>query len=216
MTIPAMSAHDRFSYACAGCGNCCRGTRIQLNPYETARLARRLRVTIDFFREAWTDDGVALKHKADSSCVFLGDKGCGVYADRPLVCRLYPLGRHINESGEVRFSRAGGVPGPQGAFSDDGTVAAFVEAQGAADFVTAADGYFNWYCRATSDLDAPQLADDDFKEAEPEDLLNMDAVVDAHCGRTGQEAPDSLEGRMVLHLQILHDLLTEKDTSHAT
>ncbi len=211
MTRTDLSGQTRFSYACSGCGGCCRGTRIQLNPYEVARLARRKGDSVDGFREAWTDGGVALKQTADKACIFLGTGGCTVYTDRPLVCRLYPLGRHIDETGEVRYSRAGGDPGPQGAFGEAGTVEDFLIAQEAEPFVAAADAYFAWYCRATR----PGAETADSAEVY-DDLLNLDAVVEAHCGRTAQEAPRGLEGRMALHLRILNDLIAEKDISHAS
>ena len=39
----------------------------------------------------------------DAQMLFLGERGCTVHADRPLVCRLYPLGRHIDEHGAESF-----------------------------------------------------------------------------------------------------------------
>ncbi len=213
---PVTSGETRFSYACSGCGGCCRGTRIQLNPYETARLARRLGESVEGFRVGWTRDGVALQQGEDGGCVFLGAAGCTVYSDRPLVCRLYPLGRHIDETGHVRYSRAGGIPGPQGAFGETGTVQAFLQSQGAADFIAAADGYFNWYCKATQAVDSAAAGEGEGADETYDDLLNLDAVVDAYCARTGQEAPGSLEGRMALHLQRLHALLSPKETPHAS
>ena len=211
MTRSGLSDQERFSYACSGCGGCCRGTRIQLNPYEVARLARRQDKSIVEFRAGWTDDGVALKQTADKACVFLGTGGCTVYTDRPLVCRLYPLGRHIDETGQVRYSRAGGDPGPRGVFGEAGTVEDFLTAQHAEPFIAAADAYFAWYCRATR-TDATVSGDAEAYD----DLLNLDAVVEAWSGRTGQEAPRDLEERMALHLRILNDLITEKEISHAS
>lgn len=211
MMMNGLSGQTPFSYACSGCGGCCRGTCIQLNPYEVARLARRKDESIANFRDRWTDDGIALKQAADKACVFLGLGGCAVYSDRPLVCRLYPLGRHIDETGQVRYSRAGGDPGPGGTFGDAGTIADFLTKQGADPFVAAADAYFAWYCRATHD-DA--VITDDAEAYD--DLLNIDAVVTAWCGRTGQEAPGDLEGRMALHLRILNDLLAQRPIGSMT
>ena len=131
MTMNGLSNDAPFSYACSGCGRCCRGTRIQLNPYEVARLARHKDESISDFRDRWTDDGVALRQAEDKACVFLGAGGCAVYGDRPLVCRLYPLGRHIDETGQVRYSRARGDPGPGGVFGEAGTIADFLTKQGA-------------------------------------------------------------------------------------
>ena len=42
---PRLAAGDRFDFACAGCGNCCRGREdIVLSGYDLWRIAARLRL----------------------------------------------------------------------------------------------------------------------------------------------------------------------------
>jgi Fe-S-cluster containining protein len=86
---------EAFGYVCHRCLKCCQHKLIQLNPYEIARLARNRGMTTSEFRSAWTMDGVGLylAQTKSGTCVFLGGDGCTVHPDRPLVCRLYPLGR---------------------------------------------------------------------------------------------------------------------------
>src|SRR5215470_9862277 len=98
---------EAFDYVCRRCLKCCHHQRIQLNPYELARLARNLGLTTTEFRAAWTEhgDGLALRQTETGACVFLGSEGCTVHPDRPLVCRLYPLGRHVSADGSEAFSR---------------------------------------------------------------------------------------------------------------
>ena len=90
-----------FGYFCHACSRCCQGKVIQVNPYEIARLARHLDVSTGAFQEKWTEGGkgTVLARTEDDACVFLGRGGCTVHGDRPLVCRLYPLGRQYFPDG---------------------------------------------------------------------------------------------------------------------
>ena len=201
---PRMTADSAFSYACRRCGKCCIDKTIQINPYETARLARRLGETTAQFRERWTDQGVALKRDDENRCIFYGEAGCSVHSDRPLVCRLFPLGRHISSNGGVRFSHAQFTPEPGGLYGEDGRIGDYLQSQGAGPFIAAADAYFAWYCNA---VESEAAIDPDY-----DDLLDMDAVVATHARKTATAAPDDIEARTVLHLAILNDLITAKET----
>jgi hypothetical protein len=205
MPSGALQEGSPFSYACQRCGRCCVGKRIQVNPYEIARLARRLGITAAEVRARYTQDGagVVLDQDERDACVFLGPEGCTVHPDRPLVCRLYPLGRHIEESGRVSFSHVDLEPPPGGLFGTAGKVSEFLEGQGAAPFIAAADAYFAWYCAATHALAATagNAVDADGDGA---DLLDLDAAVERHCAEKGEEPPHDLEQRLRLHLELLH------------
>jgi Fe-S-cluster containining protein len=202
--VSAEARAERFGFACGRCTQCCRTMRIQINPYEVARLAHNRGVSTSAFRERWTLDGegAVIARTGGNACVFLGPEGCSVHADRPLVCRLYPLGRHIGADGSERFSLAERLPGAGGAFDADGTIAAFLEAQGAGPFMRAADSYFFWLCRAHDALDGADGA-----EIDAGDLLDMDAAIAAHCASTRSEEPDGVDARHRLHLEILDSFL---------
>jgi Fe-S-cluster containining protein len=72
-----------------------------LNPWELARLAAVKGLTSRVFRDRFCEfGGIRLRfaNNADwnglTECSqYVPDFGCSVYAGRPLVCRLYPLGR---------------------------------------------------------------------------------------------------------------------------
>jgi Fe-S-cluster containining protein len=42
---------------------------------------------------------VAVMRKQEGRCVFLGEDGCRVYGDRPLLCRMYPF--YVERQGDV-------------------------------------------------------------------------------------------------------------------
>jgi uncharacterized protein len=133
-----------FSYACHACNRCCHDKIIHLNPYEVARLAQNRGITTSEFLMQYTDSaGTALKRVEDGSCVFLTEHGCGVHADRPLVCRIYPLGRHITAQGEEWFSELAPHPQTEGTYGTEGTVDQYLTTQEAEPYIQAVDRYLD-------------------------------------------------------------------------
>jgi Fe-S-cluster containining protein len=55
--------------------------------------------------------GYALKTKSDGSCIFLDNKRCKIYENRPSICRVYPhmLHREANDSGKVDWRQISGL-----------------------------------------------------------------------------------------------------------
>ncbi|MEO5641577.1 MAG: YkgJ family cysteine cluster protein [Sphingomicrobium sp.] len=203
---------EAFSYACRLCGRCCSNKRIQINPYETARLAQRLGETAATFRSRWTVEGkgVELSQTPDGACVFLGPEGCTVHADRPLVCRLYPLGRHVSPEGRVWYTDVDLHPPPGGLFGVAGTIESYLESQGAGPFIVAADAYFFWFGAAMRRLEAAASREEaGSDETLVEDLLDLETVVAQHCKLKGVAEPEDIEARRELHLEILYARLNE-------
>jgi Fe-S-cluster containining protein len=201
---------EAFGYICRRCSRCCHDKEIQVNPYEVARLARRRGETTSDFRTAWTRDGggTTLRQTETGACVFLGPEGCTVHSDRPLVCRLYPLGRHALADGTEWFSRLEGHPQSAGEITDRGTIGEFLEAQKAQAFMTAADDYFRWLCAAQVRLgqDVPSKPSDQPAQdaALAADLIDLDTAIARHCAATGTPEPQDMEDRKHLHLEILY------------
>jgi Fe-S-cluster containining protein len=201
---------EPFGYECHRCSHCCYHKGIQVNPYEVARLARKLDQTTTDFRMAWTREsaGTMLKQTDTGACVFLGENGCTVHLDRPLVCRLYPLGRHIGADGAESFSHLEPHPLSAGQVTADGTIAEYVEKQGAEPFIVAADAYFFWLCATSDYLDAQANSAPSDQPVEDEaaatSLLDMDLAIARHCHSTGIVEPDDIDDRMRLHLLILY------------
>jgi uncharacterized protein len=215
--IDAQAAGPRqeaFGYVCRRCLKCCHHKHIQLNPYEVARLARNRNVTTSEFRAAWTQngEGLILGQTETGACVFLGAEGCAVYPDRPLVCRLYPLGRHVLDDRSESFSHLEPHPQSRGEFTSTGTIADFLEAQHASPFMEAADGYFLWLSRAQAHLGAADVDAADTCEEATEmahALLDVDAAIARHCTAASIPEPTGLEARKDLHLTILYQQLED-------
>ncbi len=198
-----MDTGSAFSYGCARCGRCCIEKRIQVNPYEIAKLARGRGQGTQACRDTFTEGGTHLRQREGGACVFFDPAtGCTVHADRPLVCRLFPLGRNVSETGEVTYWRGDFDPPPSGTFGEDATVSGFLEDQGALPFMAFADAYFRWYLKA-SRADAEARPGTEV----PGDLLDIDTVLAAHAAHTGEAEPETVEARAALHLRILEDLV---------
>lgn len=116
-----LAAGETFAFTChpgVPCFNsCCADINIVLTPADVLRLARRLEMDTRQFLETYTTNPITkdlripmvmlrMTEKEGKPCPFVGDKGCGVYEDRPWACRMYPLGMAIPPA------RAGEEPEP--------------------------------------------------------------------------------------------------------
>lgn len=217
--LPLRTDFDRersspFGYACRACNRCCHEKVIRLNPYEVLRLATLLGLsTTEALARFTREGGAALAARDDGSCVFLGPAGCTVHAARPLACRLYPLGRHRTPSGEERFAEVEPHPESAGDYHGEGTVRDYLRAQGAEEYIEASDRYLEILRRMLGALaareDAAALckeASETLRERPAEadtSLLDVDATVARFCAETGEPVPDTVEGKLDLHLRAL-------------
>ena len=102
-----LNEKSTFKFACHSgvpCFNdCCGDINIFLTPYDIIRLKNHLGITSGEFLSEHTVSPfdknlkypvILLKMNDDEkkTCPFVGEKGCGVYEDRPWACRMYPLG----------------------------------------------------------------------------------------------------------------------------
>jgi len=101
----ALSPDTKIRFRCykgISCFNaCCNQADVTLAPYDILRLKRRLGMSSTEFLKQYTvpfqmdqdgTPGVKLKTTDTGACLQLdGDAGCGVYTDRPTVCRYYPV-----------------------------------------------------------------------------------------------------------------------------
>jgi len=212
------SRSSPFSYACASCGKCCRDKLIHVGPYEIARLAKNLGITTrELIEHHTTDAGSVLATRDDGTCVFLEGNGCRVHADRPLVCRLYPLGRVVHASGGETFVEVQPHPESEGVYGEEGSVADYIAAQGALPYIDAATRYYRVLSRMVELLsrqpDAPPTLDEalDAVEAPTDDdpALDVDAFVGVYCRRHARPVPDDVEAKVALHLDALSEWLDE-------
>jgi hypothetical protein len=125
------------------------------------------------------------------------------------VCRLYPLGRHVRSDGTEWFSHTRPHPESAGELTDRGTVADYLEAQGAMPFLDAADDYFSWLCAARESLHDAAGSEESGHTRDvvhpAGNLLDMDATIAGYCRAQGMTEPTDIEHRKQLHLTILYE-----------
>lgn len=109
---------SKFKFSCDADGKCCTNRKnepVILSSYDVLRLRRRLGVNSrDFIKEYtyMTFGGESqlpmaiLKTQKDDKlqrCVFLKKNLCSVHEDKPVRCRIYPLGRIMADDGTSYF-----------------------------------------------------------------------------------------------------------------
>jgi hypothetical protein len=179
------------------------------------RLAGNLALsTADFIERYTHDSGTILNWKDDGTCIFLDSQGCTVHPDRPLVCRLYPLGRHVLPTGEDSFSEIEPHPGCKGVYSEGGKISDYLDSQGAGNFMEAADKYLDllWNLYLVLDKEASEPEKQSaivgvfkrFSGGERDadmGLADVDAIVEAFCEKMGLSLPEDIDKTMSIHIQ---------------
>jgi Fe-S-cluster containining protein len=205
-----------FSYHCGACSRCCYGRRIQVNPYELARLSRGLGITTtEVISQFTVDVGTALATRADTACTFLGPNGCTVHADRPLACRLYPLGRIVQADGSETFVENEPDPRTKGLYGADGTVDSYIQSQSVVPYIAAADRYYAILRRLMSVGDAPgtlsgenvaratATSDDTSAEIDAMLFIDADLAVQSDAAHGGGPVPADVEALVDRHLALI-------------
>lgn len=223
---------SRFSYTCNACNRCCYHKTIQVGPYELVRLSRALGMSTTEFLAAYTEaGGTALRVQPNGACVFLTPTGCGVHPDRPLVCRLYPLGRVTDSEGRERFADLPPHPETAGCYSSDGTVGSYLELQGVAPYFAFGERYAALYrrmvalstrlghdTRSQEGQSSPshKNADDTPPGSPLSPWLDVDATVAAYCDERGLAVPTAETDEVIdLHIRAVEAWLAGLEASVA-
>ncbi|MGC8493759.1 MAG: YkgJ family cysteine cluster protein [Syntrophobacteraceae bacterium] len=215
-----LNRDSAFNFSCSRCLACCRFKKIQLNPYEIARMADNRGIsTSEFIARYTTTGGTILRSNQDGSCVFLNIEGCSVHSDRPLVCRLYPLGRQVDSLGVEIFSQIEFEETCKGVFHENGTIEQYLAEQGAAPFMRAADLYLDLLWRLLDLLNEQRLEPSQAEtiletveavaadSAGEHDLswLDMDRAVAEYCRLSGIPVPKGIEEKMGIHIKAVRE-----------
>lgn len=212
--IPGLNRKSLFSFDCGRCSQCCAQKKIQVNPYEVAMLAAKLNITTTEFIRSYTLEGVYLRNRDDGKCVFLGTDGCSVHTDRPLVCRLYPIGRQLSAEGDESFVLASLHPGCKASWSKAQTIEDYMTEQGVHAFIKAAECYRSLLRKAVTKLaegkqsSLPEWvtvsAGSDLQVSFPK-MLDQDWVIE-NIAKAGKAILDPWQ-KMMLHVRTIENWL---------
>lgn len=111
MNRVSLHLSDQLPLTCSRKGTCCFGNQVLINPWELAALANEKNISSRDFRKQYCDlNGIRLLFngkigiKNQQSCSqYIENKGCSVHNGRPLACRLFPIGRQIQENKSTYF-----------------------------------------------------------------------------------------------------------------
>ena len=113
--MPLLERQEHFSFACSGCGDCCRGREdIVLSGFDLWRIAARLRLPPQTVARGFCRQSIGtVSHlpvlrlapvkENRNNCPFLTKDHCAIHDAEPLVCALYPLAQEISREGRVRY-----------------------------------------------------------------------------------------------------------------
>ena len=203
-------------------------------PHEVLGMARLLGVSTTEFLALYSDNGgTTLRPEADGRCVFLTPSGCRVHPLRPLVCRLYPLGRSNNERGEERFAVFPAQAECEAEVGRDGTVAAFLESQGVGPYLGWSRRYGELYRRmigllerldiqgkidappADAPAEAGQAGSGSAGSGQAPDRAplsswqDIDASLAEYCSAHGSAVPTEIDETIALHLRAMEEWLDD-------
>lgn len=206
-----------FSYQCHACNKCCHNKLIQINPYETLRLSGCLGISTTQFRKKHLDGQFLKQNKSSGACQFLGKNGCTVHKDRPLVCRLYPLGRLRLENGDELFTELMPHPKSKGVYGNDSNVAAYLKTQEVSSFLKAEKQYLKLIRQmAISALkdeiyenEEKTLAKSPKKTLDYSDwILDPDPIIKKYCQWKHLEIPNKVNQKFKYHIAAIQSWVT--------
>ncbi len=213
-----------FSYTCHRCSRCCYHKQIQVNPYEVARLAHNKGLSTTQFIASYLEPGKPyLDNRSDGACVLLTEHGCGVHADRPLVCRIYPLEQRVTGEGVESFHPAKPHPRTEGVYGREGTVEDFLHAQGLFPFLEVRDRYLTLVYRMLDmlaqdvendekafEMTKCNLRDEESIQQTLREWLDLDIVVAQYCQAHGMTEPVDLPERLNVYLAAMEAWITQQ------
>jgi len=106
MQTTPLNKESILPLTCSRSGTCCFGKVVMLNPWELLCFSKEKKITAKKFRDLHCEfGGIRLRfngkldNKGQKACSqYIDGFGCSVHLGRPLACRLYPLGRQIQNN----------------------------------------------------------------------------------------------------------------------
>ena len=153
MITTKLNLEDKLPLTCSRTGTCCHGKTIWINPWELACLAKEKNLLIPEFIDSFCDfGGIKLKFEGEKgwkdqkSCsLYNSNIGCTAHFGRPLACRLFPLGRKIQNEKSTYFHEGKKFPCLEGCPEvtklPKMSVGEYIQDQSAKDFEKSQDEY---------------------------------------------------------------------------
>ena len=201
-------------------------------------MSRLLGISTTEFLSLYADNGgTTLRSDVEGRCVFVTASGCRVHSQRPLVCRLYPLGRMTDETGIERFALYPLQSECKAEFGRNGTIETFLESQGVGPYLEWSCRYGELYRRMVGLLERLAVQgkvdnaagafheDPPADSGSPESDQEMDRVplslwqdieasLTEYCAAHGRAVPGGTDDAIALHLQAIEEWLDDLETGY--
>jgi len=206
-------------------------------PHEVMGMSRLLGISTTEFLSLYTDNGgTTLRSEADGRCVFVTASGCRVHPRRPLVCRLYPLGRMTDETGVERFASYPLQSDCEAEVGGRGTIETFLESQAVGPYLELSRRYGELYRRMVGLLDRLEIQGkvDIAAAGEPEGAgpagpgsaapeqgpdreplsswQDIDASLAEYCAAQHSAVPEEIDDAIALHIRALGEWLSDLES----
>ncbi len=197
-------------------------------------MSRLLGISTTEFLALYTDNGgTTLRSEVDGRCVFVTASGCRVHPRRPLVCRLYPLGRMTDETGVEQFALYPLQSDCEAEVGREGTIETFLESQGVGPYLEWSRRYGELYRRMVGLLDRLAVSGKvdaaaaggpgpaDSRSAGPEQepdraplslWQDIDASLAEYCAAQGRAVPGEIDDAIALHLRAIEEWLDDLES----
>ena len=148
-----LKSNEELPLTCSRAGTCCHGNLVRLNPWELAQLARASHMSVELFKKSFTNaagtilrfDGKTNSFGKKACRLYKEGEGCSVHSARPLACRLFPIGRQIQNQQVQYIFQGTSFPClkecPEVTDLPKMTVSDYLEGQQTGAFEEAQDGY---------------------------------------------------------------------------
>jgi Fe-S-cluster containining protein len=94
MSIFALGASPiATNVPCNGCTLCCRGYQAIILHPECGDDAAKYQ-TVEVPNPLTGEPALMVEQKPNGDCIYLGEQGCSIYEDRPIICRGYDCRKH--------------------------------------------------------------------------------------------------------------------------
>jgi uncharacterized protein len=215
-----LNRESSFSYKCNACSRCCYEKEIRVSSYEILLLSRELGISTTQFIAQYTKSGGTVlntREEDSNACVFLGENGCTVHSNRPLVCRLYPLGIRIDENGVEKVGHARPHPETEGVYGEKSTVNDYFEAQGVTLFLEISRKYRKLYDLMLDHLENMDESELEKRSSRRKDVdeteagiaaspwVDIDLVVNDYCKLKSKAIPTNIDDLVTLHIEAVEN-----------
>lgn len=209
---------DQLPLTCSRKGICCHGNQVFLNPWELASLAHQLQVDTVEFRKRYCDffgfrlrfEGTENSLGKKACLLYQSEMGCTVHEGRPLACRLFPLGRQIQQENITYIFEGNDFPCNNGCsevnFLPKLSVESYLKEQKTAHFETAQDAYLE-VAQSIADIAFMLLLETGLAESNDTETLQ-------EWLKLGNASPQKLAGKIGvewLDLLTIPEIIFEKN-----